>query len=95
MLVVGTGCPAAGPESAVAATLSPVGACAPSAGTDLVLRPIAEGLRKPVLLITPPGEDRLFVLEQPGRSQPGSVLAGGHLVAVSGSRHSVGLNFVH
>jgi len=37
----------------------------------------------------------LAVLEQPGRSQPGSVLAGGHLVAVSGSRHSVGLNFVH
>ncbi len=67
MLVVGAGCRGAGPESAVAATLSPVAACVPSAGTDLVLRPIAEGLRKPVLLITPPGEERLFVLEQPGR----------------------------
>ena len=38
----------------------------------------------------------LAVLEQPGRSRPGSVLAGApgsHLVA--GSRHSVCLNFVH
>jgi hypothetical protein len=37
----------------------------------------------------------LAVFQQPGRSQTGSVMAGSHLVAVSGSRHSVGLNFVH
>lgn len=61
------GCGAATPEIAEAAVISAGTACAPTRGTDLALRLIADGLRKPLLLVTPPGEERLFVLEQPGR----------------------------
>lgn len=41
--------------------------CTPTAGTDLVLEPVADGLAQPVLITAPPGDRRLFVVEQPGR----------------------------
>ncbi len=42
-------------------------ACTPTAGSDLVLEPVADGLAQPVLVTAPPGDRRLFVVEQPGR----------------------------
>lgn len=39
----------------------------PAAGAALGLETIATGLESPVLLTTAPGDDRLFVVEQPGR----------------------------
>ncbi len=49
------------------ATVTVSGACTPTPGRDLTLAPVAVHLRKPVLLTSPPGDDRLFVIEQPGR----------------------------
>jgi len=46
-------------------------------GTDLALETIATGLDHPVHLTAPPGDPRLFVVEQPGRIR---VIAGGRLI---------------
>jgi glucose/arabinose dehydrogenase len=40
--------------------------CLPTAGTDLYLEPIAEGLINPLFVTSPPGDARLFVVEQGG-----------------------------
>ncbi|HTM18859.1 MAG TPA: PQQ-dependent sugar dehydrogenase [Kofleriaceae bacterium] len=40
--------------------------CTPAAGTNLALQPVASGLSSPVLITAPPGDARLFILEQPG-----------------------------
>lgn len=42
-------------------------ATAPPPPSALGLELVAEGLENPVYLTTPPGDDRLFVVEQPGR----------------------------
>ncbi len=41
--------------------------CTPVAGSDLVLEPVTSGLAEPVFVTSPPGDRRLFVVEQPGR----------------------------
>ncbi len=41
--------------------------CTPVSGTDLALEPVASGLTRPVLVTSPPGDGRLFILEQSGR----------------------------
>jgi glucose/arabinose dehydrogenase len=41
--------------------------CTPGSGTDLELYPVASGLSDPVLVTAPPGDPRLFILEQRGR----------------------------
>lgn len=41
--------------------------CTPVSGTNLALEPVASGLTKPELVTSPPGDGRLFILEQPGR----------------------------
>jgi glucose/arabinose dehydrogenase len=41
--------------------------CQPVAGTALFLEPVVDGLVQPVLVTAPPGDRRLFVVEQPGR----------------------------
>lgn len=55
------------PPDAPVPTDAAVAACAPAPGTDLALEQVASGLDSPVLLTAPPGDARLFVLEQPGR----------------------------
>lgn len=39
----------------------------PITEVSLVLEPVASGFAQPVLLTAPPGDDRLFVVDQPGR----------------------------
>ena len=41
-------------------------ACQPTSGTDLFLEPVAEGLTSPVFVTSPPGDARLFIVEQGG-----------------------------
>ncbi len=41
--------------------------CTPGPGTDLELYPVATGLTRPVFITAPPGDSRLFIVEQPGR----------------------------
>jgi glucose/arabinose dehydrogenase len=41
--------------------------CTPVTGRDLLLEPIADGLTEPVFVTSPPGDRRLFVVEQLGR----------------------------
>ncbi|MCP4446721.1 MAG: PQQ-dependent sugar dehydrogenase [Myxococcales bacterium] len=41
--------------------------CVPVAGTDLKLQEVVNGLVEPLYLTAPAGDDRLFVIEQPGR----------------------------
>jgi glucose/arabinose dehydrogenase len=58
-----------GPRSIDAATRADAleAGCTPAAGTDLLLEPVADQLAQPVLVTAPPGDGRLFVVEQPGR----------------------------
>ena len=67
----------------------------------ITLLPVATGLEAPVFLTSPPGDARLFVVEQPGRIR---VVRGGHLlprpfldltakVAYGGERGLLGLAF--
>ncbi|MCP4871936.1 MAG: PQQ-dependent sugar dehydrogenase [Proteobacteria bacterium] len=57
--------PPPGPHVAEGAPLP--GPCAtPHAGTDLALAPVVAGLLRPVLVTAPPGDPRLFVVEQNG-----------------------------
>lgn len=44
-----------------------VATCTPASGTALDLELVAEGLERPVLVTAPPGDKRLFIVEQPGR----------------------------
>src|SRR5688572_30253196 len=44
-----------------------VATCTPQSGTNLALQPVATGLSSPVFLTAPPGDARLFIVEQPGR----------------------------
>jgi glucose/arabinose dehydrogenase len=60
-------CRGASGEAVAAPGPAPDGPCVPASGTSVALRVVATGLRKPVLLTSPPGDPRLFVVEQPGR----------------------------
>src|SRR3970282_150798 len=51
--------------------------CTPNAGTNLALQLVVDGLTEPVLVTTPPGDARLFVVEQPGQIR---IVAGGSLL---------------
>lgn len=44
-----------------------VAACAVTPGTDLALEEIASGLERPVFVTSAPSDDRIFIVEQPGR----------------------------
>ncbi len=52
-------------------------ACVPGPGTELELYPVASGLKDPVFITAPPGDHRMFILEQPGRIR---ILRAGALV---------------
>ena len=41
--------------------------CTPQSGTNLSMELVAGGFVQPVLLTSPPGDERLFVVEKPGR----------------------------
>jgi glucose/arabinose dehydrogenase len=41
--------------------------CPASASTELTLRTVATGLTSPLLITSPPGDDRLFIVQQPGQ----------------------------
>ena len=57
-----------GPGTTVHGTLPPVVATQPAAPLQgLALEVVAAGLQNPVFVTAPPGDDRIFVLEQPGR----------------------------
>jgi glucose/arabinose dehydrogenase len=47
--------------------LTDTSGCTPRSGVGLVLRPLLKGLDRPVQVLAPAGDARLFVLEQPGR----------------------------
>ncbi len=49
----------------------------PLSQADLVLVPVADGLDRPLLAVSPPGDPRLFIVEQPGRIR---VMVDGSLV---------------
>lgn len=61
------GCGGDPAPSAVAAEVTPAPAPAPSISEGLALELVAEGLRQPVFLTSPPGGPRRFVVEKPGR----------------------------
>ena len=44
-----------------------VNSCAPVSGTNLALEPVASGLDEPLLVVSPPGDTRLFVVEKLGK----------------------------
>ena len=50
----------------------------PATAAGLALQTVAAGLESPVHLISPPGDPRLFIVEQPGRIR---VVKGGKLLA--------------
>src|SRR5688500_2054910 len=54
------------------------GATSPPPPSELALELVAEGLESPVYLTAPPGDERLFVAEQPGRIR---ILRDGALLA--------------
>lgn len=58
--------PGAPPDAAARADAL-TAACSPVSGRDLLLEPVVDGLADPVLVTSPPGDRRLFVVEQPGR----------------------------
>ncbi len=96
---------------AVATAVGVLGACdtatpsdpnpPPPASTELTLEPLVGGLESPVYLTAPPGDARLFVVEQPGRIQivdGGTLLAAPFLdisrrVSYGGERGLLGLAF--
>ncbi|HUH00662.1 MAG TPA: PQQ-dependent sugar dehydrogenase, partial [Kofleriaceae bacterium] len=51
-------------SSAVDARVAP---CAVTPGTDLALEEIASGLERPVFVTAAPDDERVFIVEQPGR----------------------------
>ena len=56
--------------------------CTPRAGTNLKLTPIAQNLERPVFVTSPPGDARLFIVEQTGAIQifkNGALLANPYL----------------
>lgn len=55
------------PAAAATQIANVVGACTPASGLDLTLFEVARGLTKPVHALAPPGDHRLFIVEQPGR----------------------------
>jgi len=66
------------PDAAIPADAAVAPFCAPMAGTAIALVPVADGLDNPVAVTAPPGDARLFVVEQPGRIRvvsAGAVLA--------------------
>ncbi len=72
----------------------------PLADLDLRLVEVAAGFDAPVLVHAPPGDDRLFVLEQPGRiellrgsDRLGTFLSISGIVAFGGERGLLGLAF--
>jgi glucose/arabinose dehydrogenase len=58
--------PPRAPDAATRADALAAG-CEPVAGSDLLLEPVVDGLDHPVLVTAPPGDRRLFVVEQTGR----------------------------
>src|SRR5688572_11353591 len=58
--------PPRAPDAATRADALAAG-CQPVAGSDLLLEPVVDGLDHPVLVTAPPGDRRLFVVEQTGR----------------------------
>ena len=57
-----------------------VAACSPDPSVtadDLTLVPVVSGLSQPLFVTAPPGDSRLFVVEQPGRIR---IVDGGSLV---------------
>ncbi|HVV87517.1 MAG TPA: PQQ-dependent sugar dehydrogenase [Kofleriaceae bacterium] len=61
-----------------ASTDGPAARCTPHNGTTVMLAPVASGLDSPVGVTSPPGDPRLFVVEQKGRIR---VIADGQLQA--------------